>query len=309
MNVNTPMDWIAVDWGTSNVRAWGMSRTGDILFAAESDKGMGRLNKSDYAEVLASLLAGHLDDGDTPLDVIICGMAGAKQGWCEAPYLATPADLHSLGRNAVVPDMPKNRLRPRILSGVSHDLPGEEDVMRGEETQILGLLTLKPAFSGTVCMPGTHSKWVRVADGRITSFATAMTGELYELLSTHSVLRHSLQGDLTGPALEDGLGTGLETGIGEPQALTGKLFKVRAAALLSGKTPDWCAGYLSGLLVGSEVAGHKNWIGAAPIPLVGSARLSRIYARAFDIIGAKTEMVDATTATLAGLTAARKQIS
>lgn len=302
------VEWIAVDWGTSNVRAWGMSLAGNIVFACESDKGMGRITKPDYPAALQNLLAEHLDTSSAPLNIVICGMAGAKQGWCEAPYLETPADLHELGKRAVAPDMPSGRLHPRILSGVCQNQLGKEDVMRGEETQILGLLAIKPDFTGTICMPGTHSKWVKVESGKITSFATAMTGELYELLSKHSVLRHSLQGELTGPHLEEGVAAGLAEGIKAPQLLSSNLFKVRAAALLSEKTPDWCAGYLSGLLVGAEVASHKQWISDTPVPLIGSARLCRLYATALTHIGAKTETIDATTATLAGLAEARKQM-
>ncbi len=308
MNANAPLEWIAIDWGTSNVRAWGLSRDGETTFATESDKGMSRLSKDDYPGVLRELVGDHIGAGSDPVDVVICGMAGAKQGWREAPYIETPADLRTLGQNAVMPDMPHDRLRPRILSGVCHKQAGAEDVMRGEETQVLGLMALKPDFSGTICMPGTHAKWVQVANGRITAFSTAMTGELYELLSTQTVLRHSLQGTLDGPSHEDGLKAGLKAGITHPENLTGQLFKVRAAALLADRDAAWCAGYLSGLLVGSEVAGHQSWIPDKPVPLVGSARLSRIYARAFDMMGASTETIDATTATLAGLAAARKQI-
>lgn len=302
------VEWIAVDWGTSNVRVWGISASGDPVFSSESDKGMGRLTPDEYPAVLAELLSDHISEIQSPLDVVICGMAGAKQGWGEAPYLETPADLHELGTRAIVPPIQSYRLRPRILSGVCQKQPGHEDVMRGEETQVLGLLALKPGFSGTVCMPGTHSKWVKVEGGKVLSFSTAMTGELYSLLTNHSVLRHSLQGELEGPDLEEGISAGLSEGTEAPHLLTGNLFKVRAAALLSGKKPDWCAGYLSGLLVGAEVAGHKDWIGAAPLPLVGSARLSRLYAKALELLGVKTETIDATKATLAGLSAARKQI-
>lgn len=306
--MSTKVEWIAVDWGTSNVRAWGISSAGDIVFACESDQGMGRITKADYSAGLQNLIIEHLDTSNEPLDVVICGMAGAKQGWCEAPYLETPANLRELGKRAVTPDMQSGRLHPRILSGICQNQPGEEDVMRGEETQILGLLALKPDFTGTICMPGTHSKWVKVEGGKIISFSTAMTGELYELLSTHAVLRHSLQGELTGPHLEEGVAAGLAEGIKTPQLLTSNLFKVRAAALLSEKTPDWCAGYLSGLLVGAEVASHKQWISDTPVPLIGSARLCRLYTTALTHVGAKTETIDATSATLAGLTEARKQM-
>src|SRR5690606_11040147 len=106
-------------------------------------------------------------------------------------------------------------------------------------------------------MPGTHSKWVRLEDGTVTGFATAMTGELYDVLGTHSVLRHSLSGERTGPATEDGVAEGLDAGLNDPAQVTSLLFRTRAASLLSGRGPDWCSGYLSGLLVGAEIGGRR----------------------------------------------------
>src|SRR5205085_7249035 len=144
------------------------------------------------------------------------------------------------------------RFIPRILPGVCQRQAGHEDVMRGEETQLLGLLALQPGFEGTAILPGTHSKWVEIRDARIVRFSSAMTGEFYEVLSHHSVLRHSFVGETTGPATEDGVREGLDAGLDHPELLSALAFRTRAAALLSGKGPDWCAGYLSGLLVGTE---------------------------------------------------------
>jgi 2-dehydro-3-deoxygalactonokinase len=298
-------EWIAVDWGTSNVRAWGIGPDGSTLFERASPEGMGKLGPTDYPAVFEKLIGAEVQ-GKGPFDVLICGMAGARQGWREAPYLETPADLHAIARKAVKPPMRGTKFRPRILPGVCQR-GGAEDVMRGEETQLLGLSALRAGFSGTVVMPGTHSKWARLASGRVEKFATAMTGELFDLLGTHSVLRHSLGGEQTGPATEDGVDAGLSAGLATPGQLTSLLFRTRAASLLSQKGADWCAGYLSGLLVGAEIGGKRDWIEDAPIPLIGSARLCRLYAAALARIGAHSETIDATTATLAGLSAARRQ--
>jgi 2-dehydro-3-deoxygalactonokinase len=295
--------WIAVDWGTSNVRAWGLDADGGIVFSESSDRGMGKLSREDYPAVLAGMVGARAPDVE---DVLICGMAGARQGWLEAPYLHTPTALAQLARGAVTP-APVGGLKPRILPGVAQARAGEEDVMRGEETQLLGLLALRPGFAGTVIMPGTHSKWARLEAGRITGFATAMTGEIYDVLSTHSVLRHSLGGERNGPATADGTAAGLEAGLERPEALTSLLFRTRAAALLSDRGPDWCAGYLSGLLIGAEIAGHRSWLGSGTVPLIGSARLGTVYAEALGRIGVKAEIIDATDATLAGLKAARAE--
>jgi 2-dehydro-3-deoxygalactonokinase len=295
--------WIAVDWGTSNVRAWGIDAAGEIAFAEESEEGMGRLSRGDYPGVLGKLI-----DGSGGGEVIVCGMAGARQGWLEAPYLDTPAALGRLAAGAVRPDAGDTGLDIRILPGVCQRLAGAEDVMRGEETQLLGLLELRPSFAGTVIMPGTHSKWVRIEDGRIGSFRTAMTGELYDVLGTQSVLRHSLGGERMGSETEDGVAAGLAAGLERPGEVTSLLFRTRSAALLSARGADWCSGYLSGLLVGAEIGGLRGWLaGPGPVPLIGSARLCRLYGAALDRIGVTSETVDATTATLAGLKAARAQ--
>jgi 2-dehydro-3-deoxygalactonokinase len=295
------VEWIAVDWGTSNVRVWGVDAAGGTVFAESSDQGMSKLTPAQYPDVLAGLIGTHAPGVN---EVVICGMAGARQGWLEAPYRETPSKLSGLLDAAVAPPAPG--LSVRILPGICQRTGGE-DVMRGEETQLLGLLALRPGYSGAVIMPGTHSKWVRLEDGTVTGFATAMTGELYDVLGTHSVLRHSLSGERTGPATEDGVAEGLDAGLNDPAQVTSLLFRTRAASLLSGRGPDWCSGYLSGLLVGAEIGGRRGWLGNGSVPLVGSARLCRLYGAGLARIGVESETVDATDATLAGLKAARQQ--
>lgn len=306
--MTTAADWIAVDWGTSNLRAWGIGAGGDVVFARASPQGMSRVTREAYAGVLSHLLADAIDADGPPMDVVICGMAGARQGWMEAPYLEAPADLGAILDKAVAPTMPGTRLAPRILPGVCQRIAGAEDVMRGEETQLLGLATLLPQFHGTVCMPGTHCKWVQMSGRRVERFATAMTGELFDLLQTHSVLRHSLNGDLHGAGREEGFEAGLAAGMEAPQRLTAMLFKVRAASLLSGKTPAWSAGFLSGALIGAEIGGQRNWIGAGEIPILGDPKLADLYARGLAMIGAGSRIMDATEATLAGLKSARTRL-
>ena len=132
-----------------------------------------------------------------------------------------------------------------------------------------------------------------------------MTGELFEVLGTHSVLRHSLGGDRDGPGRDVGFEAGLAATIEAPQKLSAMLFKVRAGSLLSGRAPDWSAGFLSGVLIGAEIGAHRDWIGAGETPILGDAKLAGLYARGLAIIGAKSRIVDGTAATLAGLKAAR----
>ena len=298
------VDWVAVDWGTSNLRAWGIAPDGAVAFEKTSPKGMGKLAREEFAGALSELLDGVTGDSGAAIDVLICGMAGARQGWLEAPYLEAPTDLRGLLDGAVHPAMPDGRIAAAILPGVCQKA-GSDNVMRGEETQLLGLAVLMPGFSGVVCMPGTHSKWAKLSGTRIEHFSTAMTGEMFELLRTHSVLRHSLNGDLDGPGRSDGFAAGAEAGIENPERLLGTLFQVRASSLLSGRQPDWCAGYLSGLLVGTEIGSNRHLIGDQPVPLIGSPALSALYAQVLDMAGARGEPMDATAIVLAGLKAAR----
>jgi 2-dehydro-3-deoxygalactonokinase len=296
------VDWVAVDWGTSNLRAWGIDASGEIAFSRSSPDGMSRLTREQYPSVLTGLLT----EVPEHVDVLICGMAGARQGWLEAPYLDAPADLLTLSNGAVTPDMPGELFAPSILPGVCQREVGAEDVMRGEETQLLGLSALVPGFSGLVIMPGTHSKWAILEGTTLQRFSSAMTGEVFELLRVHSVLRHSLGGELDGEERDIGFDAGVALGLDRPERLTATLFKVRAGALLSGRSPAWCAGFLSGLLIGTEIGGQKDWIGSSEIPLIGSVGLCSLYQGALARIGAKSRIVDATDATLAGLKAARQ---
>jgi 2-dehydro-3-deoxygalactonokinase len=301
------VEWVAVDWGTTNLRAWGIGPYGDVSFSHMSDQGMSKLAPEAYPGVLGTLLSGNLGSKGSQIDVLICGMAGARQGWMEAAYLDTPADLETLVDRAVVPAMPDARVLARILPGICQRGISQEDVMRGEETQLLGLGTLCPAFRGVVCMPGTHSKWVHLTGRRVERFTTAMTGELFEVLRTHSVLRHSFAGPIQGPQRDDGFQAGLTSGIEAPQKLSAMLFKVRAGSLLSGRTPDWCAGFLSGLLIGSEIGAFRDWIGETELAIVGDTALAELYARGFTIVGGQARIVDGVEATLAGLKTARLQ--
>ncbi|WP_245895172.1 2-dehydro-3-deoxygalactonokinase [Devosia submarina] len=295
---------MAVDWGTSNLRAWGIAAEGDVLWEKTSPKGMGKLSRNEYPDALLEVLVGAAHEQSRQLDVVICGMAGAKQGWLEAPYLEAPTDLRGLLDGAVRPSVPGSHVAATILPGVCQRA-GDDNVMRGEETQLLGLASLHPGFAGLVCMPGTHSKWAHLAGTRIEHFSTAMTGEMFEVLRLHSVLRHSLSGELNGPGRKDGFAAGAADGLERPEHLLGMLFRIRAGSLLSDRQPDWCAGYLSGLLIGTEIASNRHLIGDTPVPLIGSPVLCDLYQKVLGMIGIKGEPQDATQTVLAGLRAAR----
>jgi 2-keto-3-deoxy-galactonokinase len=179
--------WIAVDWGTSRLRAWAMASDGVALEERASDDGMGRLAPDDFEAALLTVIGDWLGQG--PINIVACGMVGARQGWHEAAYLTVPSRPH--GGAFTRPLTQDERLNVHILPGMMQLAPA--DVMRGEETQIAGYLSLHSDFDGILCLPGTHTKWVHISAGEVVSFQTFMTGEIFALLCEKSVLRHSVQ--------------------------------------------------------------------------------------------------------------------
>ncbi len=291
---STYADWIAVDWGTSNLRAWAMR--GDAAVAeATSDKGMGSLDKSDFESALIALIDPWLGTAKTP--VFACGMVGARQGWVEAPYSAVPCK--PLARQFAKPETTDPRIDVHVIPGLKQT--ENPDVMRGEETQIAGLLAAMPTFDGVLCLPGTHTKWVHISAGEVISFRTFMTGELFGLIAKTSVLRHSI-----GDGWDDETFTKAVTDtLSRPEAVAANLFALRADQLLNATDPGHAKARLSGLLIGAELAAAKPyWLGQNII-LIGDPNLSALYATALQTQGAPSHIANATQTTLAGLNAAR----
>jgi len=289
-------DWIAVDWGTSNLRAWAMGAQG-VLASAGSDEGMGKLAPAQFEAALLRVIAPWLGAGITP--VIACGMVGARQGWVEAPYRGVPCAPIAPGDLMAVATVDP-RMQVMIAPGLRQDKPA--DVMRGEETQIAGALALLPGFDGVFCLPGTHSKWAHVSAGEVVSFQTFMTGELFALLSQQSVLRHGMGGEGEDEAA---FAQGLADALERPEKISARLFTLRAEGLLAGLSPVSARSRLSGMLIGLELAAAKPyWLGQR-IALIGAPVLSARYAAALTTQGAGSETLDATACTLAGLAAAR----
>ncbi|MCU0815202.1 MAG: 2-dehydro-3-deoxygalactonokinase, partial [Cypionkella sp.] len=283
-------EWIAVDWGTSNLRAWAMGRD-QILAEATSDDGMGRLARADFEAALLRLIGPWLGDG--PMQVVACGMVGSRQGWHEAPYRAVPCTPLDPTALIHVPTLDR-RLRVRIAPGLKQTRPA--DVMRGEETQIAGALALTPAFDGVLCLPGTHTKWAHVSAGEVVSFQTFMTGEMFALLSEQSVLRHGLQ---ESGWQEDAFDQAVSDALSRPERLGAWLFALRAEGLIAGLPAAAARARLSGLLIGMELAGARPyWLGQ-PVALIGAEKLSRLYARALAAQGAAVQVLPGTACTLA----------
>ncbi len=288
------MTWIAVDWGTSNLRVWQMQDAQEKGHAG-SDAGMAGLAPEEFEPALLDLVAPWLGEG--PVTVVACGMVGAKQGWTEAPYRKVPCTPTAGG--LVRAPARDGRLEVHLVPGIRQDSPA--DVMRGEETQIAGFLAQNPGYDGILCLPGTHTKWVHISAGEIVSFRTMMTGELFALLSRQSVLRHSTGGDGFD---EEAFAEAASDTLSRPETLAARAFSIRASDVLHGTSPDKGRARLSGLLIGAELAAARPyWLGQ-PVTLIGAPGLARIYARALTDQGAEPRQEAGEALTLAGLTAA-----
>lgn len=291
---------VTVDWGTSSFRAWLMAADGAVL--AESRGGEGMLHcaaAGTGGAGFAAALRDHLARLGAPAEapVLICGMAGAKQGWAEAPYLKTPTRLDALHEGALRIAAPGDI---RILPGIAQARAERPDVMRGEETQLLGVT--ESAFTGLVCIPGTHSKWVTIAAGAITGFSTYMTGELFAVLSQHSLLAHAVEATAAASSNSAAFHDGLAVALAQPTGLTASLFRLRAAQLLGFEQRSDGAARLSGLLIGSELADAIGQQGPLrSVRLIGTGGLGRLYESALLAQGLEVTMIDAEQASRRGL--------
>jgi 2-dehydro-3-deoxygalactonokinase len=255
---------------------------------------MGTLQPTDFEAALLRLISPWLKDSGPPTTVLACGMVGARQGWREAAYRAVPCCPVDVAGMLSVPTQDP-RILVRIAPGLCQDQPA--DVMRGEETQVAGVLALHPGFDGVICLPGTHSKWVQASAGQVQRFQTFMTGELFALLSTQSVLRHGMADGWDAAAFDQGLAEALA----RPEQIATRLFSLRAEFLLHGMTPAQARAKLSGLLIGIELAGATTYWRTHNLLLVGSPDLASSYARALASQGVHAALLDATACTLAGL--------
>jgi 2-dehydro-3-deoxygalactonokinase len=274
------------DWGNSRLRLWRME--GGALAERREAPGM-----SIVADARAALASGL--DGWEATRVILCGMAGARNGLREAPYLRCPAGLADWSRQAAELAFESRTLT--IAAGMADS--GRPDVMRGEETQVFGAMALDPALSAgehLFLLPGTHSKWVEVRDGRITRFQTHMTGELFELLS-----RSTLFSLAASDAANDGDGfvAGLERATEEGE-LTATLFEARAGQLVAGESPAWARGFVSGLLIGTEVRARMHSRPRAVV-MIGEAGLTARYGEALAFHGVNASVLDGEACAVAGL--------
>ena len=271
--------FVALDWGTTSLRAYTVSADGSVLARTFSEQGI-QSRQGDFEATLAQALKALPDSGDAP--VLMAGMIGSQQGWVEAPYVETPCSAGGLAQRLT--DVPTALGRAvKIVPGVAHLGRGVPDVMRGEETQLLGLVQLDGLQAGrhVVCMPGTHCKWVSLHDGVIVEFATYMTGEVFKLLSERSILARLMAPNGDDDVDDwDAFDAGLDRA-GEDGHLLHQLFAVRTEGLFKRRPATALKSYLSGILIGHEL--HSPFAQlppGQPVVLVGDGRLTARYQRA-----------------------------
>jgi 2-dehydro-3-deoxygalactonokinase len=297
--------YITGDWGTSRLRL--SLCLGEEVLESRQGPGIGALRQP-AGEALRPLIAGWRE-AYGPLPLLLCGMAGARNGWREAPYLPCPADLRALGDAAL--RFEADGATVAIAPGLScRSRLGSPEVMRGEETQMAGALALHPGLSTgrhLLCLPGTHTKWVHLEDGHVHDFITALTGELFALLRDGSTLLRATpagaDGQDTLADTQNGFERGVEDAVtlGNSNLLHG-LFGVRSQQLIDGRSPQWALAYLSGLLVGADVRGAIPLFGAtAETLLIGDGALNERYAYAIRREGIVASCLDGEQCALAGI--------
>jgi 2-dehydro-3-deoxygalactonokinase len=277
-------EFIAVDWGNSNRRAYRVSANGDILDSFTDAKGVLTLDPSGFDDAVGEI---RHRLGDLPM--LLAGPVGSNRGWHNAPYVPCPATASDLATKLVWVDA-----QTAIIPGLCQSDP--YDVLRGEEVQALGAIAIGGASAdGVICLPGTHSKWIQAHGGSLASFTSAITGELFGLLRQHSILADVLTGDVVdGEAFCRGVADALA---GKP--IMQALFGIRAAHVL-GHGDGNGASYASGLLIGTDWRDNAP-ADASTITLVGEPALCALYANAASLAGWKTNAVDGGVAFVAGM--------
>jgi 2-dehydro-3-deoxygalactonokinase len=299
---------IGADWGSTGLRLFLIDADGEVLDTRASGQGSSAMNGSAAAYIAAlDLMAGDWLSAAPELPLIVCGMAGSKHGWHEVPYTPCPADVDSLLASGTLaaragPRTPDGRPMAIVPGLLYEPAMGAPDVMRGEETQIAGALARRPELREQACivLPGTHSKWARLRDNTVLSFATHMTGELYALLTRHSVLNRLMAASETPQqaAFEQGLRAARDD---ESANLGHHLFAVRTLGLTEKLPPEALPDYMSGLLIGHELRAGLTWrtqagLKQAPLVLIGESTLCARYAEALAVFGITPDHIFPNTA-------------
>ncbi|CAM5220238.1 hypothetical protein ARD30_07795 [Bosea thiooxidans] len=288
-----PKPLIALDWGTTRARAFLISDKGEVLQRRVADQGIQSISAGGYPAAFEAL-AGDFRRAAPDAAIVLAGMVGSRNGWIEAPYVACPAAPQDLAAAAITAELDA-RTTATILPGLSCD-DGAFDVMRGEETLIVGL----GLADGIACLPGTHSKWAEVKDGRIVRFASFMTGEVYGLLRNNSILGRLAQEPQAGDA-DEGAARG-RAGARRAGGLLNSAFAARTE-VLAGRMPGGAVGpYLSALLVGQEILGAEALFGGhSQVHLVADGALAESYGGELAAAGREVRLVTPEDAFVAGV--------
>lgn len=307
---------IAGDWGTSNLRLFLADEEGRSL-ATLPGPGAAKID-APFPRVLASLVAGwQREHGDLP--IVLCGMVGSSIGWTQAPYVPCPANARQIAARCVALQQGRVRIVPGLYCTNRLNAP---DVMRGEETQVLGALRLDPALRvgpQLLCLPGTHTKWVSIDDGVIFDFLTAPAGEIYAMLERHTVLISdgsrgqppgaslTAQASAAPPTPAEGaaFARALEQLRRFPDAdFLQRIFQCRSRRLSNDLAPQDAPAFMSGLVIGSDVLGALRLMAPQDhtiVHVIGTPELARLYAQALSAFGAAPREIDGGAAALAGL--------
>jgi 2-dehydro-3-deoxygalactonokinase len=292
---------IAVDWGTSNFRAFRIDAEGAVVARCSSPQGILRVGPGNFEEALRAEVGAWLQEGEN--HVLLCGMIGSRQGWVEAEYLRCPVGIEELAVSVV--KVPFFGAEVLLVPGVMGPVMGKDaakapELMRGEETAAMGIL--EDAGAGLVCFPGTHSKWIQLSDRRIVSFTTSMTGEVYSALCKCTILERTMtHGAATNEAaFRDGVSRSADSG-----GLLHHLFGVRTLVLTGQLKEEASASYLSGLLIGHEVRAAMP--AGARVVLAGAAQLCGLYAQAIEACGGRATLAEENAAAL-GLAAIGRRL-
>lgn len=280
---------IAVDWGTTNRRAWALGPDGTVIAERADSSGLLAVKDRRFAESLESFLGDWLDsNSDVP--VVIAGMVGSRLGWVEVPYVAAPAPLSDLAQKL----KKAGRLAGAdcwIVPGMSLDSDMQPEVMRGEECQILGTLLMRRQSDGVFLLPGTHSKWARVTDRCLIAFRTYMTGEIFNLLGQSGTLAQLMS---SGEHYEDAFARGVSATADETELLN-RLFSARSLALFGRLEGGEIASYVSGMLIGTEM---RDALAAWPdlrhtsVICIGSAGMLARYGACARLLGLDLQGID-----------------
>ncbi len=290
------MRFIVADWGTTRFRGY-LVEGETIIDRVSSDEGVSALKPGEHRDVFLRR-CGHWLQAEPAAPVLLVGMVGSREGWTVAPYATCPAGAAEIAAAMIPVDLGGGR-QAHIVPGLTCEpAPGAADVMRGEETLVLG----SGVESGLVCLPGTHPKWVLMRDGRIKRFATYMTGEMYALLREHSMIGR--------PATEPGDPAGFALGLAAARRNEGEnrvgllhlLFGARAAVVSGHMEAHLLGPYLSGLLTGDEIAGAlSGFVGFDHVTIVAEAARADLYVEALTKRGLGTAVRAPQAALLAGL--------